>query len=64
MSRLLNLHEAAVQLARTAPELLSRPEVARALDHALVHAMITCLTGGDRAETGVAGASMRSSSGD
>ena len=55
MSRLLHLHAAAVQLARITPERLSRPEVARALDHALVHAMIACLTGGDRAEPGARG---------
>ncbi len=55
MSRLLSLHEAAAQLARTAPELLCRPEVARALDDALVHAMITCLTDGDRAGPGLRG---------
>jgi AraC-like DNA-binding protein len=44
MSRLLNLHEAAGSLARTAPDILVQSEVARALEQALIHAMIACMT--------------------
>jgi AraC-like DNA-binding protein len=44
MSRLLDLHQTAVRLARTTPDLLTQAEVARALEQALLHAMITCLT--------------------
>ncbi|HEY1430257.1 MAG TPA: helix-turn-helix domain-containing protein [Stellaceae bacterium] len=48
--RLLNLHEAAGQLAKTAPEILLKAELARAMDQALVEAMISCLAGGDPVE--------------
>jgi AraC-like DNA-binding protein len=44
MARLLQLHEDATQLAKTAPDRLAQPEVARSLEEALVHAMIRCLT--------------------
>ena len=44
MSRLLNLHKAAADLAATAPEILAHPEVARAMEQELVRAMIACLT--------------------
>jgi AraC-like DNA-binding protein len=44
MSRLLNLHEQAGKLAKTAPDMFADPQVARALDQALVHAMVMCLT--------------------
>ena len=44
MSRLMNLHEAAGGLAKTAPELLAQPEVARAVEQALTHAIVACLT--------------------
>ena len=43
-SRLLQLHEAAGHLAKTAPDILAKPEVARAIEEALVEAMILCLT--------------------
>jgi len=42
-SRLLYLHQAAGSLARAAPEILAHPETARAIEEALVHAMISCL---------------------
>ena len=45
-SRLLGLHEAAGHLAKTAPDILANPEVARAIEEALVEAMILCLTEG------------------
>jgi hypothetical protein len=43
MSRLQNLHEAAGSMARTVPDLLAQPEVARALEQALIHAIIACI---------------------
>jgi AraC-like DNA-binding protein len=50
MSRLLHLHQTAVRLAKTTPDLLAQAEVARALEQALIHAMITCLTDGTSVE--------------
>jgi AraC-like DNA-binding protein len=46
VSRLLRLHEAAGHLAKTAPDVLAKPEVARAIEEALVEAMVLCLTEG------------------
>jgi AraC-like DNA-binding protein len=43
MSRLLHLHEAAGRLAESAPHVLEQPEAARALEQALVHALVMCL---------------------
>ena len=45
-SRLLRLHEAAGHLAKTAPDILAKPEVARAIEEALLDAMILCVTEG------------------
>ena len=42
----LRLHEAAGHLAKTAPDILAKPEVARAIEEALVEAMILCLSEG------------------
>jgi AraC-like DNA-binding protein len=50
VTRLLNLHEAAGHLAKTAPDVLANPEVGRAMEQALVHALISCLAGGDAVE--------------
>lgn len=44
MTRLLKLHEQAAQLAKTAPGVLARSQVARALEDALIDTMIRCLT--------------------
>jgi AraC-like DNA-binding protein len=44
MSRLLRLHEAAGNLAQTAPDILMLPEVARSFEQALVHALVECMT--------------------
>ena len=44
--RLLQLHEAAGHLAKTAPDILAKPEVARAIELALVEAMILSLSKG------------------
>jgi AraC-like DNA-binding protein len=41
--RLRELHEAAGHLAQTAPDILAKPEVARAMEQALVEAMVFCL---------------------
>jgi AraC-like DNA-binding protein len=46
LSRLRKLHEAASHLAKTAADILVKPEVARALEQALVEAMIFCLADG------------------
>jgi AraC-like DNA-binding protein len=44
MSRLQQLHEIAGQLAKTTPDLLALPEVARSLEQELIRLMIKCLT--------------------
>ena len=44
LSRLMNLHRAAGDLAATAPDVLAHPEVARAIEQELARAMIACLT--------------------
>jgi AraC-like DNA-binding protein len=43
LSRLRKLHEAAGYLAKSAPDILAKPEVARAIEQALVEAMVLCL---------------------
>ncbi len=43
MSRLLKLHEMVGQLAKTTPDLLTLPEVARSLEQELIHLMIRCM---------------------
>src|SRR3984893_12784920 len=48
-SRLAQLHEAAGHLAKTAPDILAKPEVARAMEQALTEAMIACIVAGDAA---------------
>src|SRR5262245_26919594 len=50
MARLARLHRASRQLVHTAPEVFLRPEVCNALEHELVHAMVTCLADDDQAE--------------
>jgi AraC-like DNA-binding protein len=45
--RLRNLHEATGHLAKTAPDILAKPEVARAIEQALVEAMVFCLADND-----------------
>jgi AraC-like DNA-binding protein len=46
MSRLRKLHKAVAQLAGDTPDLLERPEVCRALEEQLIHAMVRCLAAG------------------
>jgi AraC-like DNA-binding protein len=50
MSRLLKLNEMVGQLAKTTPDILSLPEVARALEQELILVMIRCLTEGESSE--------------
>ena len=50
LGRLRTLHAQVVILARTAPEMLAAPAVAKALEQALTHAMITALSGATAAE--------------
>ena len=49
LSRLVNLHEATGHLAKTAPDILAKPEVGRAMEQALMEAMVSCLVCGDPA---------------
>jgi AraC-like DNA-binding protein len=54
MGRLSQLHAAAGDLAATAPEILTHPEVAKAIEQELVHAMVRCLMdeGSERVSAG------------
>jgi AraC-like DNA-binding protein len=45
--RLLNLHRAAGDLAKAAPELLAAPGVAHAMEQHLIEAIASCLAGGE-----------------
>ena len=45
--RLLRLHSKACRLVETRHELIANPEVARALEQELLHALVNCLTAGD-----------------
>jgi AraC-like DNA-binding protein len=45
--RLLRLHGAAGHLAKAAPDILAKPEVARAIEEALLEVMVLCLTEGE-----------------
>lgn len=47
MSRLLKMHQMVGQLAKTTPDILSLPEVVRALEQELIRVMIRCLTEGE-----------------
>ena len=49
LSHLSSLHEAAGHLAKAVPDILAQPEVARALEQGLVHAMVLCLSAGETA---------------
>ncbi len=46
IERFLKLHEMVGGIARTAPELFDLPEVVRALEQQLIHALVRCLTDG------------------
>jgi AraC-like DNA-binding protein len=43
MARLRRLHAQACRLAETRPKVLAHPEVARAIEQGLIHALVTCL---------------------
>jgi AraC-like DNA-binding protein len=45
MSRLMDLHQAAGQLAESASDTLAIPAIAKRLEQELVHAMVACLAG-------------------
>jgi len=47
MSRLVNLHAMVGHIAKTMPNMLELAEVARALEHELIHLMIRCLAEGE-----------------
>jgi AraC-like DNA-binding protein len=47
LTRLLNLHEAAAQLAKTAPHILAETEVGRAIEHSSVEATVRCFATGN-----------------
>jgi AraC-like DNA-binding protein len=47
MRRLLSLHESVGHLVEGAPDILAQPEPTRALEQALLHAMIMCLNDGN-----------------
>ena len=51
LARLRFLHDEADRIARTRPDILARPAVARALEQAAVRAMVACLAGTTAAET-------------
>ena len=42
-ARLRRLHAQACRLAETRPKVLAHPEVARAIEQGLIHALVTCL---------------------
>jgi transcriptional regulator GlxA family with amidase domain len=42
-ARLRRLHAQACRLAETRPKILAHPEVARAIEQGLIHALVTCL---------------------
>jgi AraC-like DNA-binding protein len=46
-ARLLRLYSRACRLAETKPTLIAKPEVARALEQELLHALVNCLTADD-----------------
>jgi AraC-like DNA-binding protein len=50
-SQLLKLHEATGHLAKTAPGILAKSEVARAIEVSLIEAMVLCLAEGHANET-------------
>ena len=43
MARLMSLHEATMHLAKSAPDILAHPQVAKSLEQQLVHAMVMCI---------------------
>jgi transcriptional regulator GlxA family with amidase domain len=54
VARLRRLHAQACRLAETKPKMLVHPEVARAIEQDLIHALVTCLIGAKVIEEGAA----------
>jgi transcriptional regulator GlxA family with amidase domain len=54
LSELLNLHEAADCLARSAPDILAGPEIGRGIEQALTRVLVLCLSEGQGIEVGSA----------
>jgi AraC-like DNA-binding protein len=52
MSRLQRLHEAAVHLAETEPEVITRPEATRSLEQSLIEALMACIANGAEQASG------------
>ena len=52
MSRLQRLHQAVVHLAKTAPQVISRPEATRRLEQSLIEAFIACIASGAEQASG------------
>jgi AraC-like DNA-binding protein len=50
IAKLKRLHAAAGHLAENAPEVIAHPEASRGLEHALIEAMVSCLTAADTGE--------------
>jgi AraC-like DNA-binding protein len=55
LSRLRRLHAQVCRLAETNSKMLSHPEVARAIEQDLIHALVTCLTTAHHRTDGFAG---------
>ncbi|HMD66266.1 MAG TPA: helix-turn-helix domain-containing protein [Stellaceae bacterium] len=53
-ARLRRLHAQACRLAETKPKILAHPEVARAIEQGLIHALVTCLAAAKVREDGPA----------
>jgi len=53
-ARLKRLHAQACRLAETRPRILAHPQVARAIEQGLIHALVTCLTAAKVEEDGTA----------
>ena len=52
LSRLMNLHEAAGRLAQLTPDILAKPEVARAIEQDLIYAIVASLGATETLEVG------------
>ncbi|MBR1148995.1 helix-turn-helix domain-containing protein [Bradyrhizobium sp. AUGA SZCCT0431] len=48
--RLLGHHSKICRLVETKPQLIANPEVARAIEQELIHALVVCLTAGDTSD--------------
>jgi AraC-like DNA-binding protein len=55
LKRLRGLYDATERLSRMAPGMLTKPPVSKALEHELIHAMISCLAGDELLQAGSSG---------